>query len=73
MKESEDYYIDERGYRVMTESFLKKRGWCCGCGCRHCPYDYENLPSPWKEIKKAERAQREKSSGIPSSQTNESE
>lgn len=35
--EGEDYYI-ERGYWVFTESFLRKRGTCCGSGCRHCPY-----------------------------------
>lgn len=35
--EGRDYY-NENGYRVMTESFLKKRGYCCSNGCRHCPY-----------------------------------
>ncbi len=33
-----DYYMDPKGYRVMTEKFLKERGYCCGNGCRHCPY-----------------------------------
>ena len=23
---------------VLTAAFLKKRGCCCGNGCRHCPY-----------------------------------
>ncbi|HAD11547.1 MAG TPA: hypothetical protein DCF33_03815 [Saprospirales bacterium] len=32
-----DYYI-EKGYWVLTEHFLLKRGQCCGSGCRHCPY-----------------------------------
>ncbi len=35
--EGRDFYI-ENGYRVMTEYFLKRRGFCCGNGCRHCPY-----------------------------------
>ena len=26
------------GLWVMTASFLADRGWCCGNGCRHCPY-----------------------------------
>ena len=35
----------EAGYRdpatglfVMTEGYLLARGYCCGNGCRHCPY-----------------------------------
>ena len=32
-----DFYY-ENGYRVMTESYHKRRGTCCGNGCRHCPY-----------------------------------
>ena len=35
-----DYYIDE-GRFVMTESYHLKRGYCCGNGCRHCPYNHE--------------------------------
>ena len=34
---STDFYY-ENGYRVMTESYHKRRGSCCGNGCRHCPY-----------------------------------
>jgi hypothetical protein len=37
--EGEDYYLSKEGYRVMTESYLVKRGYCCSNGCRHCPYD----------------------------------
>ncbi|HPE75516.1 MAG TPA: DUF5522 domain-containing protein [Draconibacterium sp.] len=37
IKEGRDYYM-EKGYRVMTESYLVKRGYCCSNGCRHCPY-----------------------------------
>lgn len=35
--EGKDFYM-ENGYRVMTESFLINRGYCCSNGCRHCPY-----------------------------------
>ena len=32
-------YVDpESGLFVMTAVFLRDRGWCCDCGCRHCPY-----------------------------------
>ncbi|MDX2281712.1 MAG: DUF5522 domain-containing protein [Saprospiraceae bacterium] len=37
LQEGLDYYI-ENGYFVFTEYYLKKRGTCCGSGCRHCPY-----------------------------------
>jgi len=39
--EGVDYYWEEvqgTKYRVLTEHFLSKRGFCCGNGCRHCPY-----------------------------------
>ena len=29
------------GYVVMTALFLKERGFCCGSGCRHCPWPPE--------------------------------
>jgi hypothetical protein len=32
-------YVDpETGLFVMTEHAHLTRGWCCGKGCRHCPY-----------------------------------
>ncbi len=36
--EGEDYYMHPKGFRIMTEKFLKNRGYCCGSGCKHCPY-----------------------------------
>jgi len=32
-----DYYF-ENGLLVMTAHYLKRRGYCCGNNCRHCPY-----------------------------------
>jgi len=40
------YYLDEDGKFVFTEQYHIKKGYCCGLGCRHCPYDYENVPEP---------------------------
>ena len=37
--EGEDFYLSKEGYRVMTESYLVRRGYCCSNGCTHCPYD----------------------------------
>lgn len=39
IENNEDTYIDpETGYNVFTAKFLLERNFCCGCGCRHCPY-----------------------------------
>jgi hypothetical protein len=35
--EPEDFYY-EGPYMVFTEAYLRKRGYCCNSGCRHCPY-----------------------------------
>ncbi len=37
-EEGIDYYLNSQGYRVMTEYYLVKRGYCCSNGCKHCPY-----------------------------------
>lgn len=34
-----DYVISPVGYRIMTEYFLVKRGYCCSNGCQNCPYE----------------------------------
>lgn len=49
--EGEDYYF-ENGLMVLTGRFLLKRGYCCGSGCRHCPYPKEqgNLQLEKKDI-----------------------
>ena len=44
--EGEDYYVNEDGLVVFTASYLLERGYCCGNGCRHCPYEYEAVPEP---------------------------
>ena len=36
------------GYRVFSALAHKKRGRCCGSGCRHCPYDHENVRAELK-------------------------
>lgn len=42
------YYINKEGFFVFTEKYLLERGYCCGNGCLHCPYEYENVPEPRK-------------------------
>jgi hypothetical protein len=38
MLNQEDFYINEKGMKVMTEGYHIRRGSCCGSGCKHCPY-----------------------------------
>ena len=44
--ENEDYYLNEKGLVTFTAKYLLDRGYCCGNGCRHCPYNYEAVPEP---------------------------
>ena len=37
----EDFYFTQEGYVAFTEQYHLKRGYCCGSGCRHCPYGHE--------------------------------
>jgi hypothetical protein len=41
--EGTDFYYNEQGFIVLTELYHLNRGYCCGKGCRHCAYDYENV------------------------------
>ncbi|MEM1186834.1 MAG: DUF5522 domain-containing protein [Planctomycetota bacterium] len=35
-----DYYV-ENGCVVFTAAYHRRRGYCCGNLCRHCPYEGE--------------------------------
>ncbi len=37
-KQDKDYDIED-GLLVFSASYLLKRGRCCGCQCRNCPYE----------------------------------
>jgi len=56
----EDYYILPDGRYVMTAAYLTKRGYCCGNGCMHCPYDYQNVPEPKRSRLLNERNEQQK-------------
>ena len=34
----EAFYLENQ-FMVFTAKWHLKRGFCCGSGCRHCPYD----------------------------------
>jgi hypothetical protein len=42
--EGTHYYFNKEGLIVLTERYHLERGYCCGNGCLHCPYNYENVP-----------------------------
>lgn len=53
------YYINKEGLVVLTEKYHLDRGYCCGNGCKHCPYEYERVPEP----KRSELLARKKKGG----------
>ncbi len=40
LKENIDYYVNEDGNFVFTETYHLKRGYCCKNKCLHCPWKY---------------------------------
>ena len=48
--EEGDFYLSEQGYRVFTEQYLLKRGYCCESNCRHCPYGFNDNFSSMKTM-----------------------
>lgn len=50
--EDGDYYLNEQGFRVFTEKYHLKRGYCCKSGCKHCPYGYDKKTDSFNNKKK---------------------
>ena len=48
--EGEDYYFNADGYMVLTEKYHLDKGSCCGYGCTHCPFHYENVEEPKRSL-----------------------
>jgi hypothetical protein len=46
--EGKDFYYNEEGYIVLTEQYHLNKGFCCGNGCLHCPFEYVAVPEPKK-------------------------
>lgn len=55
---SEDYIQLPDGRIAFTEAYHLKRGYCCGSGCRYCPFDFEKVREPRRSILRAEWAAR---------------
>jgi hypothetical protein len=56
--ENVDFYY-ENGLMVLTEKFHLDKGFCCGNGCRHCPYNYEAVPEPRRSELLEQRVQQQ--------------
>jgi hypothetical protein len=54
------YYLNEQGLMVLTEKYHLLRGYCCGNGCLHCPFNYENVSEPYKSVLLKKREERKK-------------
>jgi hypothetical protein len=48
--EGVDYYLNEKGLLTFTAKYLLERGYCCGNGCKNCPYEYEAVPEPSRTV-----------------------
>ena len=47
LKHRKTTYIDPvTGFKVMTELAHAARGYCCGSGCRHCPWTNQRRDKP---------------------------
>lgn len=44
----EPLFYWENGLMVFTAAYHLKRGYCCGNGCRHCPYPKDDKKSTGK-------------------------
>ena len=45
----EDFYKTPEGFIVFTETYHRKRGYCCQSGCKHCPYGYDKRTGRFKK------------------------
>ena len=55
------YYINENGFIVLTRQYHLEKGFCCGMGCVHCPYNYENVPELRRAALLSTQTKKEKS------------
>jgi hypothetical protein len=46
LTEGKHFYYNEEGLVVLTAVYHLEKGYCCGNGCKHCPYDFESVPEP---------------------------
>ena len=54
--EGKHYYMNKEGLMVFTAQYHLEKGYCCGNGCMHCPYEYKNVPEPGRSILQSAKA-----------------
>ncbi|MCK0201577.1 DUF5522 domain-containing protein [Ornithobacterium rhinotracheale] len=47
--EEGDFYLSPEGFKIKTEKYLLKRGYCCQSGCKHCPYGYDKKTNSFRK------------------------
>jgi 2-iminoacetate synthase ThiH len=55
--DDELFYMNQDGFMVFTAEYLLNRGYCCGNGCRHCPFEYKAVQN---ELRKKKLLQEQK-------------
>lgn len=65
MDDGDEFYYNSDGLVVFTAEYLLNRGYCCGNGCKNCPYDYKNVPEPKRTslLKKREDEKSQENNG----------
>ena len=48
--DDDEFYFNDSGLVVFTAEYLLNRGYCCGNGCKNCPFDYKNVPEPKRTL-----------------------
>ncbi|HZI02246.1 MAG TPA: DUF5522 domain-containing protein [Flavisolibacter sp.] len=54
--EGQDFYFNEQGLMTFTAQHHLGRGYCCGNGCKHCPFDFEAVPEPRRSLLLSEKS-----------------
>lgn len=55
--DDDTFYVNQEGNYVFTAQYLLQRGYCCGNGCLHCPFDYKNVVDELKKRKLQQQQQ----------------
>ncbi|MBP6625422.1 MAG: hypothetical protein KA198_09645 [Chitinophagaceae bacterium] len=55
--DDDTFYVNQEGNYVFTAQYLLQRGYCCGNGCLHCPFDYKNVVDELKKMKLQQQQQ----------------
>lgn len=45
----DEAFSEQESFSPLSAAYLLERGYCCGNGCKNCPYNYKNVPSPRRE------------------------